>query len=431
MTASTAPVEEPQAAPAAATPDRPVGGGERIVALDFIRGVAVLGILFANITAFGHPLVAYFWPEALPGGGSMADRWIWLFQFVFVDGKFRGLFTLLFGAGMYLFMGRVWARGQTRRLQARRLFWLMLFGIAHFYLLFIGDILFLYSISGFVVLAMLRWSARTQLWVGLAWFALGSLAFSAAMGTPAALEGLPEARMQAPEAWQEIEEGWQDQLTASREEAEVVRDGSYGDVVSYRVDEQSSQLALYAFMGVFETMPLMLIGMALLRFGFFEAALDRRKMRRWGWIGLAGGALVSLALGWWAVAQGFPPYLTQFLFNGASAFPRLPMVLGAASLLALWAPAAARGWLGSRFVAAGRMAFSNYIGTSLAMTLVFQGWAGGLYGQLDRAGLLVVVLAAWALMLAWSKPWLARFRYGPLEWLWRCLTYWKPFPLRR
>jgi uncharacterized protein len=431
MNASTATAEQPEPGLAGGTPDQPVAGGERIVALDFIRGIAVLGILFANVTAFGHPLLAYYWPEALPGGGSEADRWIWLFQFVFVDGKFRGLFTLLFGAGMYLFMERAWARGATRRLQARRLFWLMLFGIAHFYLLFIGDILFLYSVSGLVVLAMLRWTARTQLWVGLGWYVLGSLLFAGAMGSQAALEGIPSIREQAGEAWQQAQQGWQDQIESSEKEAAVVREGSYADVVGYRLAEQSGQLGLYAVIGLFETMPLMLIGMALLRFGLFEAALDRRKMRRWGWVGFLGGALLALALGWWAVVRDFPPFLTQFLFNGASAAPRLPMVLGIAALLALWAPVAARGWLGGRFVAAGRMAFSNYIGTSLVMTLVFQGWAGGLYGQLDRAGLLVVVVLAWVLMLAWSKPWLERFRYGPLEWLWRCLTYWKLFPLRR
>jgi uncharacterized protein len=77
------------------------------------------------------------------------------------------------------------------------------------------------------------------------------------------------------------------------------------------------------------------------------------------------------------------------------------------------------------------MALSNYVGTSLVMVLVFQGWAGGLYGTMHRAELLVVVLLGWALMLTFSRAWLARYRQGPLEWLWRCLTYWQCFPLRR
>jgi uncharacterized protein len=89
------------------------------------------------------------------------------------------------------------------------------------------------------------------------------------------------------------------------------------------------------------------------------------------------------------------------------------------------------GALVDRIAAAGRMAFSNYLGTSLVMTALFYGWGLGLYGKLGRMELLMVVVAGWALMLLWSKPWLARFRYGPLEWAWRSLTNWRMEPLRR
>lgn len=431
MTATTEEGLSPTASAAAGTPDQPVRGTERLVTLDFIRGIAVLGILFANITAFGHPIVAYYWPGALPDGGNEADAWVWLFQFVFVDGKFRGLFTLLFGAGIYLFMERAWARGSGAGLQARRLALLLAFGAAHFFFVFIGDILFLYAASGFAALLLLRLTARRQLWTGLIWYVLGSLIFAAALASQAALELLPEMQAQAGDTWAEMQVAWQGQLATAAEEREVLRQGGYGDVVAYRFSEQGAQLAMYMFIAAFETVPLMLVGMALYRFGFFGGALDRAKMLQWGWIGFAGGALVSLALGWWVMARDFPPYLTQFVFNGASAFPRLAMVLGLASLLVLWAPRAVQGWFGSRFAAAGRMAFSNYIGTSVAMMLIFHGWAGGFYGELHRLDLLLAVVFGWVLMLAWSRPWLERFRYGPLEWLWRCLTYGKLFPLRR
>src|SRR5690606_2161812 len=428
MNASTT-TDEP--APGDAAPDRPVASDERIVSLDFIRGIAVLGILFANIVAFGHPMLAYFWPEALPGGGTEADGWVWLFQFTFIDGKFRGLFTLLFGAGIYLFMERAWARGATWRLQARRLLWLLLFGAAHFYFLFVGDILFLYAVSGLIALPMLRWSAQSQLWTGLVWYLLGALALTGTLGMQAALESNPEARAMPAAGWSQMIAAWREQVDEAAAETAVLTAGSYGDVLAYRVAEQSDQLAIGAAMSLFETVPLILLGMALYRLGFFSGALHPAGMRRWGWAGLLGGALVTLALGWWGVASDFPPFLTQFLFNGASAFPRLAMTLGIAALLVLWAPRAAEGWLGSRFVAAGRMAFSNYVGTSLVMMLVFQGWAGGLYGELGRASLFPVVLFGWVLMLAWSRPWLRHFRYGPLEWLWRCLTYGRTFPFRR
>ena len=113
-----------------------------------------------------------------------------------------------------------------------------------------------------------------------------------------------------------------------------------------------------------------------------------------------------------------------------SALPRLPVVLGLAAVLAV-VGARASGWLAERVSAAGRAAFTNYLGTSVLMLFVFHGWGGGLFGALGRTELYLVMAANWLVMLAWSKPWLDRFRFGPLEWLWRCLTYWRLFPLRR
>ena len=424
--------DEPDVALAAGTPDEPVATDERIVALDFVRGIAVLGILLPNIVAHGYPFLAYYWPDGLAGGATAFDRWVWLFQYVLIDGKLRGLFTLLFGAGMYLFLERAWSRGATRALQARRLAWLALFGLAHFYLIWFGDILFLYALSGFAVLAMIGWQPRTQLRFGLAWCVVGALMLAVLLGGQAALEALPSVQARQPEAYAELQKAQADILTESAETTRVMREGGYGDVVVHRARTESMALLKSPFIAMIETIPLMLVGMALYRLGLFAGRFDRARMRRWGWIGFLGGALLSLPLGLWAMAAGFPPMLTQFVFNGAAQLFHLPMILGLAALLTLAAPTAARTWLGSRVVAAGRMAFSNYIGSSAVMMLVFQGWAGiGLFGELHRGGLLLVVLGAWVLMLGWSKPWLARFRYGPLEWLWRCLTYGRRFPLRR
>lgn len=431
MTASTAPVDEPEVALAAGTPDHPVGTGERIVTLDFIRGIAVLGILFPNVVAYANPILAYFWPKGLPGGATDFDVGVWLFQLVLIDGKFRGLFTLLFGAGMYLFIERVWARGGTRWLQARRLFWLALFGLAHFYLLWTGDILFLYAVAGFGALAMLKWQAKTQLRVGIAWYLAGALFFSVILGGQAAMENISQVQQQAPEQHEQVKKGVADMIAKAEKETAAMAEGSYGEIVAYRVAEEGNMYGEVVFFAVMETIPLMLIGMAMYRMGLFERRFDRAKMKRWGWIGFIGGAVLTVPIGLLAISADYPLMLTQFAFNGPVAFLHLPMVLGLAALLSLWAPSASQTWLGQRFVAAGRMAFSNYIGGSAVMMLVFQGWAGGLWGQFHRDGLLLAVLLGWVLMLGWSKPWLERFRYGPLEWLWRCLTYGKLFPLKR
>jgi uncharacterized protein len=416
---------------AAAEPDQPVGTGERIETLDFVRGIAVLAILFPNIVAHAHPVLAYFWPPALPGGATAFDKAVWVFQQVLIDSKFRGLFTLLFGAGMMLFIERAWARGATRWLQARRLIWLGLFGLAHFYLLWTGDILFGYAVAGLIALAMLRWSAKTQLRVGLAWYVVGALFLTVFLGGQAVLEASPQVQQQAPQAYQDLRKGQDDMVAQAQREGAVMAGGSYAEVVSHRLHEEGNMYAQTVFFALIETVPLMLIGMGLYRMGLFERRMDRAKMRRWGWIGVIGGAALTLPLALLVVAFDFPLTMTQAMLVGPPALFHLPMILGLAALLSLWAPTAVRTRLGRRLTAAGRMAFSNYIGTSLVMALIFQGWAGGLFGQFHRIELLAFVAFGWALMLAWSPWWLTRFNYGPLEWLWRCLTYWKVFPLKR
>lgn len=417
---------------AAETPDQPVRGADRLVSLDFIRGIAVLGILFANITAFGQPYMAYFWPEALAEPATAGDKNVWLFQTIFIDHKFRGLFSLLFGAGLYLFMERAWARGRSRWLQFRRLGWLLAFGLMHYFLIWRGDILAAYAIAGMLALPMLKWSAKRQLTVGLVAYVMGFLLMAALMGANFAAAHLPQAQAaMTAEQRQEVAEAPQRSLENAREEVTLYREGSYGEIVGTTAREESGNLLTeILFVPLTETIALMLIGMGLYRMGFFRGAFDPVKMRRWGLIGIIGGALVTLPIALWPYRTGFDFFTTLFVFNGVGRIGQLPMALGLAALLVLWAPTATQGRLGSRFAAAGRMAFSNYLGTSIVMMFVFHGWALGLFGQLGRVELIGVVLVVWAAMLAWSKPWLARFRYGPLEWLWRCLTYGKVFDLR-
>ncbi|MBD3730616.1 MAG: DUF418 domain-containing protein [Sphingomonadales bacterium] len=421
---------------AAATPDmdQPVlpVGAERLVTLDFIRGIAVLGILFANITAFGHSFMVYSWPPAMPGGPNEADKLVWLLQYVLIDHKMRGLFTLLFGAGMMLFVEKAWARGAGRWLQFRRLLWLLVFGMIHFYFIWFGDILQLYAVWGIVALTMMRWKAKTQLLVGLALYGLGTLAIGGGLGANYYFATHPAAAAtMSKENRERMANAESKALEGVREDVELYTTGGYAAFVRHQVVDQSVENFSGLVFGVIETLSLILIGMALYRFGFFSGALDPGQMRLWGWIGLLSGGLVSLALGLVAYCADFPFFLTLLVFEGLFMIPRLAFVLGLASLLVLWAPRAAQGWLGVRLVATGRMAFSNYLGISIVMLFVFHGWALGLYGQLHRLALFGIVLAAWAVMLGWSKPWLERYRYGPLEWLWRCLTYWQLFPFRR
>ena len=417
-----------------AAPDQAVPramAGNRIASLDFIRGIAVMGILAANIIAFGQPFAAYMYPDAFLVPHNEAEQWMWIAQFVLIDGKMRGLFTLLFGAGLYLFMEKAWSRGEGRALQARRLGWLLLFGLGHFFLIWRGDILTFYALFGLVSLAAIRWAAKTQLVVGLLGYAAGVVLVGSFMLSPYVIA---ETEFGEQPAYAEMRE----QLAADKDRAldhemveyRIISEGSYGDFVAHNVIDHKGDLPFNIFVFGFETLPLMLMGMALYLFGLFSGAMNTGRMLRWGSAGIVIGSGVTLLVALWVRDAGFSYWSTLAAFMSLSALPRLPVVLGLAAVLAV-VGARASGWLAERVSAAGRAAFTNYLGTSVLMLFVFHGWGGGLFGALGRTELYLVMAASWLVMLAWSKPWLDRFRFGPLEWLWRCLTYWRLFPLRR
>lgn len=410
----------------------PVAETARIDTLDFIRGLAVMGILAANIVAFGQPFEAYMYPTAFKVDPADPGGWMWIAQYILIDGKMRGLFTLLFGAGMYLFMEKARARGATRTLQAWRLLILMAFGMIHFFFIWPGDILFYYAAFGLVVLPCLKWGVKTQLWVGLTGYMTGVLFYAVTMTMPWLIADTPFGQSTPELATEraEVIAGIDEALAHGEVSSAAITSGDYPALVAHRLTEQWSEPFLNLVFFAFETIPLMLIGVALYRLGFFNGGFDRAKMLRWGWIGLVAGALVHLAIGLVIQAGGFSFFGTLAAFIGWSPLPRLWMVLGMAALMVAYAPLVS-GWLGERVRAAGRAAFTNYLGTSIVMMFVFHGWALGLFGALNRPQLYLVVVLTWMLMLAWSKPWLDRFRYGPLEWLWRSLTYRKAFPLRK
>jgi uncharacterized protein len=410
----------------------PVSTAERIDTLDFIRGIAVMGILAANIIAFGQPMDAYMYPAAFMTDPADPGGWMWIAQFVAVDGKMRGLFTLLFGAGMVLFMEKAWARGATRWLQAWRLVLLMGFGLIHFYFIWFGDILFGYGFLGLAALACMKWSAKAQLGVGLGAYLLGVIGYGVMMIFPWLVVETPlgESSPAMLEQRADMIAQMEQTLALSQVPNAAIASGDYAALVAHRFGAQAFDPLAISLFFCLETIPLMLIGMALYRMGFFTGAFAQAKLLRWGWAGVIAGGLAHLAIGLLMRADGFSYYGTLAAFMGLSPLPRLWMVLGLAALLVAWAPGAT-GWLGERAKAAGRAAFTNYLGTSIAMLFVFHGWALGLFGELNRPQLYIVVVLAWAAMLAWSKPWLQRYCYGPLEWLWRCLTYRTLFPLKK
>lgn len=406
----------------------------RLVALDFVRGIAILGILLLNITGFAWPEIVYVSPRAPTAPMSTADDWTWITLFLFADGKFRGLFSLLFGASMMLFVDRAEAARTNfggrdgAMLQRRRLGWLALFGLAHFFLLWWGDILFLYAVCGFFALALRHWAPRKLMIAALTIYAVGILT----LGSLTAVGAAPWLGLGGVGG--ETATGIAERYGAEARAEIAATLLPWPEHVAYMIrDNWSDPLTTVAF-SWFETVPLMLIGIALFKSGMFAGTLagtwEAARLRRWAWRGIGTGLALTLPLAWWLWRENFALPLTLFVWLGPAAVGRLASTIGYAALAVLLARRFADGAVGTRLVACGRMAFSNYIATSLVMTFIFHGWGLGWFASVGRFGLMGFVVLGWALMLGWSKPWLAQFRYGPLEWVWRSLTYGHIAPFR-
>ncbi len=406
----------------------------RLVTLDAVRGVAVMGILLMNILAFALPQPAYFNPAAY-GGSTGADFWAWAIVFVLIDGKMRGLFSMLFGASMLLVIASSdEAGGNGRRTHFVRMAWLLVFGIAHYWLLWYGDILTMYALIGCVAVWFVDKPARSLFLWSAALFIASFLLWVVVMSGAFALDHaahLPGASSELVTSANEMRSAFGEAGSPAIAQEVAAYRGSWFDSVAYRAkDGPFAQLVFVAFGGL-ETLALMLLGMALFRNGFLKGEWDDAAYRRTMWIGYAIGIPGSIALAITTWAYGFDTIVTTGIAMAAMLPFRIAVTIGHAALIVGFVQGGARRKLVARLAAAGRVAFSNYLGTTVLMTTLFYGYGFGLYGHLSRWQIYLVPPFAFALMLLWSKPWLDHFRYGPLEWLWRSLSRGALQPMRR
>ena len=407
----------------------------RISSLDLIRGIAVLGILAINIAGFAAPVSASDTP-ALPFAASAADEWTFAVNTLLFEGKMRALFSMLFGASMLLFVERADAAyRQGEALQMRRLAILAVVGWLHYILLWWGDILFVYAICGFIALALRRMTtpglAAAALVGLLGWSLWGALA---SLPTVLAEEHVRLGTATAAEIAQNAKNllDLTQRLAADTAQMRL----PFGAAITSKLATSPAWPIVMTVYTMGETLPLMLLGMALYRSDFFAGDWPIRHMRRLAIWGLALGTLWTLALLGWAMPRHFPPQAMPILLTYWAAPAHLAMALAYAALLVLATPRLLAdeglpGWLAQRLVACGRMAFSNYLGTTLVMCAIFSGWGLARVGHVSRADQLQYVVLGWLLMLGWSKPWLERFHQGPLEWLWRSATEGRMMPMRR
>jgi uncharacterized protein len=406
-------------------------GQMRHISLDAMRGFAVMGILAMNIIGFAMPEWAYVSPAEY-GGDTLADRISWFLSFVFVDGKMRGLFSLLFGASMMLVIERAEAKHQNPAIvHYARMFWLALFGLAHYFLLWFGDILFLYAAVGSLVFLVHHWEAKRLIKWALIVYGLGFVMWAAQFG---GLQFLQWAAAQ-PGADPELVRSYRDVMASGDFNSNIAKElslhrGSWAGIFADKAAEFWSPLVAVA-QNITETLPLMFLGMAMKKNGFLTGDWADADYRRWINRLLPAGLLISAVLGCYAWAGNFNKIDLIANFFAWSHFPRLMVTIAYAALLILWIKKLQGSAFLDRVAAAGRAAFTNYLGTSIVMTTLFYGYGFGLYGHVSRTALWLVVFGAWAVMLLWSKPWLDRFQYGPLEWLWRSLARMELQPMRR
>jgi len=408
-------------------------GAGRHISIDAVRGFAVLGILLMNIVGMGLPAFAYVDPT-YAGGSTGADLWTWAVNNVLTDGKMRALFTMLFGASAVLIAQRAeGGKPGPAATHYRRMLWLFLFGMVHAYFLWWGDILVTYALAGLVIFPFRKLGWRLQLGIGVAVLAalLGLNLFEAreltAMHTAAMAPG---ATPDAVRAWQEASQIVAPSANLGRQEIAGYR-GGFLDALRVRsLAARLLQLYLMPTSEIPEAIGQMFVGMALFRTGFFTLRWSSRAYLVMIAVGYLIAAPVTAWLAWTIWKAGFEP-LTLNRLEDWQQLTRPLIGLAHASVILLIVRSGAAQALVGRLAAAGRMAFSNYLMTSIITTLLFDGFGLGLYGRLSRFQELAVVASVWVFILVWSKPWLARFHYGPFEWAWRSLVRWSPQPFVR
>ncbi len=404
----------------------------RIMSIDIVRGFAVMGILAMNIIAFAMPDLAYSTPLADKPSAGQTSYISWIFSFLFIDGKMRGLFSLLFGASMMLVINRAEAKGDSpAAVHYKRMVWLALFGLAHYFFIWHGDILFNYAIIGCIAYAFHRLEARALFAAGIIIYSFSFIIMTIGMGALLYMQYAASIANADPEMVRQFAEMMKDEdfdLSGAKSLQELR--GSYGSILAARFNEFYVPL-VGVLLGLLETLPLMLLGMALQKSGFISGDWPVQRYRKWALWLIVPGLIMHIALAWVMVRSGYA-VLTGFNITLAWAMlPRLMLIIGYAILLIRCAQRFADSAFIARVAATGQTAFTNYIATSIIMTSIFYGYGLGLFGTVPRPYLWFFIFGMWAVMLLWSKAWLDHFHYGPLEWLWRSLARGERQRLRR
>ncbi|HKB06207.1 MAG TPA: DUF418 domain-containing protein [Gemmataceae bacterium] len=447
-TEATRPPTDPAPRPAAPAVG-PVTASERIRALDTLRGVAVLGILLLNIFGFGLPasFQAVTNPSVTGGDLSPPNLLAWFATYVLFDGRFRAIFSMLFGAGALLLLERADRRGAGIRaadIYYRRTLWLLLFGVLHAYLVWWGDVLYWFGVFGLALFPLRNQSPGFLLTAGLillhSYIPIHVIDHIELLATrdkgEAAVAAARAARRPPTEqeradwwAWEQKKRELNPPAPDLAKEVEAQRAGWWpvflrrAGMASYM---QSTSIYRY---GLSDILSMMLIGMGLMKLGVFTGELSAKSYRWLVLLGYGVGLPLSYGVALEMIQADFDVLEVGLLHHCTFPIARLAVALGHVGVVMLLCRATWLWWVSGALAAVGRMALTNYLTQSVLCTAYFDGWGLGRFGTLDRSQLLYVVVAVWAFQLVISPIWLAFFRFGPVEWVWRALTYWQWPPM--
>jgi uncharacterized protein len=432
---------------------RPVTRAERISSMDVLRGFSLMGILIMNITDFAFGYSNYLYPLSTVKPVFHGPHWkvntiLWFLRWIFAEGKMRALFSMLFGAGVILLTERALSRGAGIRaadIFTRRNMWLVLFGMLHGYLIWSGDILFYYGLAALLFLFPFR-NVRVKrlMWVaGIILFLNSVLLMGAQYGRAygakqaaakanarlAAHQTLTEDEVGALKRWQSIQDHWRVPQKKMYEDIHAMQQG-YWKAQGHTAGDVLSGELKGAYFGFGDWVGLMLLGMALYKNGFLAGRLS---LKTYAWItviGLSVGWAVTGIGAWKAWAGHFDMFKTALWMQTPYDVGRISGALGNAALVLVLLKTGSLKWLLQRVAAVGQMALSNYLLTSIAMMTIYVWGPWHWYGYVEYYKIYYAVAGMWIFNMTFSSIWLRYFEFGPVEWVWRSLTYWKRQPMR-
>ncbi|NQT13729.1 MAG: DUF418 domain-containing protein [Planctomycetes bacterium] len=432
------------AASASSLPPMPTASAERFASVDVLRGVALMGILVINIEVFALAEAAMLRPP-VAGGFTGTAFAVWLVSYLLCNGKMMAIFSMLFGAGLVLMANRFEAKETPfTGIYYRRIFWLFVIGMMHAYLIWYGDILVTYAVCGALVFPLKRLSPRWLIFLGvlilmiavpIVWsigWLLGWVGDVASAGDAAEAAGRAPSELQ--QGMQQAWGGLQGEVNPNPErlakEVALHRQGyweGFGHRATHCLGAQIFANATFVF---WRSLGLMLLGAGLMKLGVLTAARSYRVYAGMILGGYGIGLPLSALSVWSMMVNDF-----DFVHTLTTAIPLdyvggVFVALGHVGLVMTVCKAGVCKPLTAALGAAGRMALTNYLMQSMICVFLFEGWGLRWFMERCRTELVGVFAAVWILQLVLSSLWLARFRFGPVEWLWRSLTYGRLQPVK-